>query len=102
MAEHERAPGVARVRVEPWGREIAAPIGDRLYEVLRGAGLPLGGSCGGEGICAACGVRVLAGDPGPEGPLERRRKAENGVRAELRLTCLVRLKGDLTVRAPYW
>jgi 2Fe-2S ferredoxin len=102
MGDEDRAPGAVRVRAEPWGREIEAHIGARLYEVIRGAGLPLGGACAGEGICAACGVRVLSGDPGPEGPLERRRKAENGVRAELRLACLVRLRGDLTVRAPYW
>ena len=102
MGGAARSPGEVRVRAEPWGRDIAAPIGARLYEVIRGAGLPLGGACAGEGICAACGLRVLAGDPGPEGPLERRRKAENGVRPELRLACFVRLRGDLSVRALYW
>jgi 2Fe-2S ferredoxin len=97
-----RPPGELRVRAEPWGIEIAAPVGARLYEVIRGAGLPLGGACAGEGLCAACGLEILAGEVGPEGPLERRRKVDNGVRTELRLACMVRLRGDLTVRARYW
>jgi ferredoxin len=52
-------------------RELTATEGDRLRDVLLAAGLSPHGryarrlNCGGNGLCATCGVR-LAADPDPD------------------------------------
>jgi 2Fe-2S ferredoxin len=90
------------VRFEPLGKQVAVPAGTSVLSAARLAGVPLGASCDGDGVCAACGVKVLAGDPTREGPLERRSKAANGTDPTLRLACLLPVRGPLTVTTTYW
>ena len=93
-----------RVRFEPSGREIRVRPGTALLAAARQAGLPVGSSCDGDGICAACGLRILEGAPNltRERPLETKAKADNGIDAALRLSCLARVTGDVVVTADYW
>ena len=49
---------VFRLRVLPQGREISAPAGASLLEVLRGSGFQVTALCGGQGTCGKCRVIV--------------------------------------------
>jgi ferredoxin len=61
-------------------------------------------ACGADGICARCGVRVLAGafELSPETELEARQKQRNRIDPSLRLACQAAAYGDIEVRAGYW
>lgn len=79
--------------------------GTPLLDAVRAAGLPLGRGCGGAGLCARCGVRVLRAAEGAlaaEDEGEARAKARNRVPAELRLACRAAVRGDLEVSAAPW
>jgi len=85
-------------------RSVRVPVGTPLIDAVREAGLPLARSCGGEGLCGRCGVRVLEGgaEVAAEAPDESRAKERNRVDPELRLACRVRVHADLAVAASYW
>jgi ferredoxin len=94
----------ARVRFEPSGRTLRVPRGTLLVEAARRAGLPIASACGADGLCARCGVRVLAGAGAlsPESEAERLRKRRNRVDPALRLACRAAILGDVEVTAAYW
>lgn len=75
-----------------------------LLEAADRAGLPVGSACQAEGICGRCGLRILsgAGNLSRESPLEQRVKRDNRVDPALRLSCLARVRGPVTVTADYW
>ena len=93
---------MARIRFTPWDRTIEAEPGWTVLDAARAARVPLGAACDGDGICGACAVRVVAGLPTAEGPLERRTKQANGVRPGLRLACLLATRRPLTLTTDYW
>ena len=76
--------------------------GTTLLDAVRLAGLPIARACGGGGLCARCGLEVVAGQLASEGPDETDAKARNRIDPSLRLACQVRVEGALEVRAPYW
>ena len=90
------------VTCEPSGRRVVVAPGTRLLEAVRAAGLPVGMSCDGEGICGKCGLLLLRGSLSPATADERRVAAANGLPAEARLSCQARVTGDVAVRATYW
>lgn len=69
--------------------ELGAPDQATLLDAVRHAGLPLGQSCRGEGMCRSCAVTILAdaAQLGELSPLERRFGYEDA----RRLACQVRL-----------
>lgn len=93
-----------RVRFEPSGQEVTVRSGEMLYTAARRLHLPVGASCRLDGICARCGLRILAGaeNLSPEGDQERAAKAANRIDPALRLSCLARVHGPLTASADYW
>lgn len=78
--------------------------GATLLDAALSAGLPVARACGGEGLCARCGLRVLEGGVAlsPEGGDEAEAKERNRVPGEWRLACLARVHGPLEVTAGYW
>jgi ferredoxin len=92
------------VRFLPSEIEIEVPAGTMLIDATIAAGLPIARSCGAEGMCGRCGVRVLEGAAhlSPEAPDETRIKQRNRVDPELRLACRASIGGDVTVTALYW
>lgn len=92
------------VRFAPSGRRIRVAAGTTLLHAVRRAGLPLAGACGAEGLCARCGVIVLAGAEAltAEGAEEAQAKARNRVDPAQRLACRLAVEGDLEVTTPYW
>ena len=94
----------ARIRFQPSGQTLRVPLGTTLFDAARRAGLPMASACGADGLCARCGVRVLAGAEAlrPEAEAERRQKVRNRIDPALRLACRVAVTGDLEVTAGYW
>src|SRR5438105_15270030 len=82
-------------------------VGEKSFEVEQGkklvlaiedAGIDILHRCGGNARCTTCRVEVLDGDPGPMQELERNRLAvENDLAENVRLSCQIRLNGDLRV-----
>ena len=75
-----------------------------LFQAAQQADLPVGSACDAEGICGRCGLRILSGaaNLSTESPLERRVKDANRIDPALRLSCLARVRGPVTVTADYW
>jgi ferredoxin len=66
------------------------------------AGLPIGQSCRGIGICAACKVRVVEGDVAPPDLIERTLTRRIPVGEGERYACRARVEGPCVVTATYW
>lgn len=77
-----------------------AALGDLLSDALRTAGVPMSLYCGGRGICGKCLVRIVRGEVSPPGDRESAFLRSKKARSGLRLACLTRVRGDLTVRVP--
>jgi len=80
------------------GTVVEADAGRRLVLALEDAGIDILHRCGGNARCATCRVEVLDGEPTPmtdweEARLERLQER----RPTTRLSCQVRVTGDLTV-----
>lgn len=80
------------------------PEGATLLDAAIRAGLPVARSCGADGVCARCGLRIVegAGVLSAETPDEQRIKQRNRVDPELRLACRARVHGDVVATALYW
>lgn len=92
------------VRFAPSGRSIRVDQGTRLIEAARRAGLPVASACGAEGLCARCGMTVLAGGSSlpAETSEESAAKERNRIDPAQRLSCRVAVEADLEVTATYW
>ncbi|HEX9422054.1 MAG TPA: 2Fe-2S iron-sulfur cluster-binding protein [Pyrinomonadaceae bacterium] len=78
---------------------IDAPQGKKLVLVLEDAGIDILHRCGGNARCTTCRVEILEGDPGEMRELERNRLAMEAELADnVRLSCQIRVSGDLSVR----
>ena len=85
---------------EPLGRRVPARVGDKVYDRLRAADIPIASSCDGSAICGRCRVQV-------EGPVDPPEAAELEVLDKQgheagRLACCLRVRGTVTVRTTYW
>jgi len=83
----------------------------RVVEVLPGATLlravvrarmPIGRSCRGVAVCAACRIFVVEGAVAPMGELEARLAARAPLVEHARYACCARVTGDVTVTTTYW
>jgi len=83
---------------------VRVPAGTPLIDAARRAALPIASACGGDGLCARCGVEILAsaGPVAEETPAESAAKRRNRIAPGLRLACRLRVASDLSVSAPYW
>jgi adenylate cyclase len=105
LAGNQRLRDAARVpivRCKPQEALVEVPEGTLLVDAIRAAGLPIATACGDELVCGRCGVRILRGRVPREKPAEREAKRRNRVPADLRLACVIRVRGDLDVSTDYW
>jgi ferredoxin len=73
--------------------------GRKLVLALEDGGIDILHRCGGNAKCTTCRVEVLEGDAGEMQDAERERLArETGLAENTRLSCQVRVAGDLRVR----
>lgn len=80
-------------------RELRVPAGDKLLNVLSGAGLFLPSACGGGGTCGQCRCRLLSGG-GELLPTEKAHINRRDARAGYRLACQVTVNEDLDIEVP--
>lgn len=85
--KEERAEIKIVVRSGRETREISAPQGANLLEILRGRGFFLDAPCGGRGRCGKCGVRLISGEVEGAVPDGQGRF----------LSCLARVSGPLEI-----
>ncbi|MEO8382757.1 MAG: 2Fe-2S iron-sulfur cluster-binding protein [Acidobacteriota bacterium] len=88
----------------PLERRAEAFADESLLDVARRAGVPLGNSCGGVGVCTRCKVRVLSGAESlsPPTSLEIRFGTSRGFAADERMACQAVVSGDCAVTTTYW
>lgn len=83
---------------------IEVPQGSNLRQSLLDAGKPVASSCGGEGVCGKCWVKVMEGDNilAPPNEIEQFLKTQNNLGPIYRISCQVIVTGDIAIDAPYW
>ena len=83
---------------------LEVPEGANLMQALLQHGLPVASSCGGDGICAKCKMEIIKGEPhvSAEEDKEKILKERLRIPKKMRLSCQVRVYGDITVDTPYW
>ena len=86
-----------KVEVEGRGTyEVNA--GTKLVLAMEDNGVDVLHRCGGNARCTTCRVEVLEGDAGPMNDAERAKLEEKGMLGQFRLSCQIRVAGDLKVR----
>jgi ferredoxin len=92
------------VTFTPLGRQATARPDETVLDVARRAGVPLGNSCGGVGVCTRCKVRVLAGaaNLSPATSIEQRFGSARGFAEDERMACQAVVLGDCEVTTTYW
>ncbi len=86
-------------------KTIVVRRGVNLWVALRRFGVPVGASCSGVGVCGKCAVRQLAGDDQSltaKTEFESQTLAKQGLASDLRITCLCRVNGNISITADYW
>jgi len=92
--------GTVRIVVnEASDRPLAVPVGGKLLNALADQGIFIPSACGGQGTCAQCKTKVLAGG-GDVLPTELGQLTRREVRAGVRLACQVGVKQDLRIEVP--
>jgi ferredoxin, 2Fe-2S len=92
------------VTFTPLGKSAAAKDNESVLDVARRAGVPLGNSCGGVGVCARCKVRVLSGaeNLSPPTSIELRFGTARGFAEDERMACQAVVNGACEVTTTYW
>jgi ferredoxin len=86
----------------PLGRTASAHENETVLDVARRAGVPLGNSCGGVGICARCKVRVISGDLSERTSIESRIGSARAFAEDERMACQAVVQGECAVTTTYW
>lgn len=80
-------------------KEFEAEAGRKLVLAIEDSGIDILHRCGGNAKCTTCRVEVLEGDAGEMREIERNRLAlENDLAENVRLSCQLRVEGDMHVR----
>jgi ferredoxin len=87
-------------KIEVVGRGVfEVEAGKKLVLAMEDNGVDILHRCGGNVKCTSCRVEVLEGDAGPQSEAERAKLVEKGHNPDqFRLSCQVRVEGDLKVR----
>jgi ferredoxin len=86
------------VTVEGIGQTTCAE-GKRLVLAIEESGVDILHRCGGNARCTTCRVEIIAGEPSPKTEAEEARLARlEDAPDNLRLSCQVQVRDDLTVR----
>ena len=80
-------------------REITVEGGKPLLSLLREEKIFIPSACGGRGTCGVCKVKVLDG-AGPILPTETPFMTKDEIAGHVRLSCQVKVRGDLSIEIP--
>jgi 2Fe-2S ferredoxin len=83
---------------------IQIPTGSILMQALLNAGLPVASSCGGDGICSKCRVRIISGGENlsAESEHEKILREQNSIADGWRISCQTLVNGDIEIDTNYW
>jgi ferredoxin len=76
--------------------------GSTLFRAVLRARLPLARSCRGDAVCAACKVRIIAGEVAPPTRLEAALTEREPLKPGERYACQTRILGPVTISTTYW
>lgn len=85
---------------EPIGQRVPCTSGDTILAATQQAGIMLNVTCGGEGICGHCLVRVMAGAISPPNQNEESTLGVDQVNDNWRLACQAKILGDTRIHIP--
>lgn len=80
-------------------KELILPAGTTLLNGLSTQGIHLPSACGGQGTCGQCKCQVLSG-AGDILPTETGHFTRRQINDHWRLSCQVKIKGDLEIKIP--
>ena len=83
-----------QIRLHPLDKQITAPRGSSLIDVLHEFGVEF--PCGGKGSCGKCKVKLLQGEISAD-PEHKKKLQDLGLSSEWRLACMSRAEGDLVL-----
>lgn len=86
-----------RIKFLPHNKEIEFPESESVLHAAMEAGVHVNASCGGEGVCGTCRIKIEQGVI--EGGISEHLEKEDA-EAGYRLACRCRIRSDLTVRVP--
>jgi len=88
----------------PLGQSATALPNETVLDAARRAGVPLGNSCGGIGICGRCRIRVVEGAGQLSAPttIELRTMTAREFADDERLACMCVVLGECAVTTGYW
>ena len=86
------------------GKTVQVPAGSNLMKALLDAGLPVASSCGGDGVCSKCHVKVIEGKENlsKESQEEQELREINDIPKGERISCQVTINGNVSLDTPYW
>lgn len=90
--------GICAIKIND-DREVEVEGGGNLMASLRQHRIFLPSACGGRGSCGLCKCRVLAGG-GPLLPTETPFLTREEIQQDVRITCQLKVRGDVAVRIP--
>jgi uncharacterized 2Fe-2S/4Fe-4S cluster protein (DUF4445 family) len=88
------------VDFQPVGRRTHCQPGDSLLDAAQRAGVMLNATCGGEGVCGKCVVRVMAGAVSPPTSTETFELGQGRIDEGWRLACQAEVQGEVRVHIP--
>ncbi len=95
---------MSRVILLPSKKVLASHPGETIYTLLRRYRIPIGASCGGDGVCDRCRVQVVEGMKNLSriNRIEARLKRDHGFEPDERVSCQTVIHGDIVITTGYW
>jgi len=91
--------GTCTIDINDGGRTLAVTGGETLLGSLRNEGIFMPSACGGRGTCSYCKLQILEGG-GPLLPTEEPLLTAEEVADNVRVSCQVKVRGDLKIAIP--
>lgn len=90
--------------VKPNLKSIDVNSESSLMDQLLANQLPVASSCGGQGVCGKCAIRIVKGQENlsPESEYDTFLKAKNNIPSDCRISCQVKVLGNVTIDTNYW
>lgn len=90
--------------IHPSMRKLYAESDKTIFSVLRKNNIPIGSSCGGDGICDKCRVTIMDGknNLSEMNEAELRLRNEHSFEHDERVACQTKIHGDVMITTGYW
>ncbi|MBK9294247.1 MAG: (2Fe-2S)-binding protein [Oligoflexia bacterium] len=95
---------MAKITFLPSKKTLNVEPKTNLMNAIIEAQLPIGSSCGGEGICAKCIVKVIKGNENLSKPNANEKKLiqREKLNPTTRVSCQIKVLGDVEITTGYW